>query len=590
MPSPPSTNATASPEPRLHFFLGLRGIARGNLPAEIIAGVTLAALAIPLNIGYAEVAGLPPVTGLYAAVLPMAVYALFSSSRQLVGGPDAAITAVIGSLLFALAVPEDPRYVQLAYALALVCAVLFFAVWYFRLGFLANFLSRAVLVGFVSGLGIEIFTSQVPKILGFSVEGEEWIEKVVGIIQGLPQTNPYSVVVGVGTIVIIRVLKRFAPRIPGALVALILMTVVVAVFQLEQRGVSVLGAVPAGLPQLTLPRVTALDYLSLLPGAVAICGITLAEAVLVGRTYAERRGYPLDADQEMFAFGAANVVGGVTGSFVTGSSGSRTAAMDAAGSRSQIPGVVGAGVVAVVLVFFTPFLALLPSAALAGIVANAVLALVEIEGLRELKRLRQSEFAIALVCLASVLLLGTINAVVLAFLLTVIDVVRRAATPATAVLGELPDHRGQLVAADPEQLLTLPGLVIYRFGAALFFANADTFRRDVQRLVETSVPAPTWFVLDAEAISDIDTTGCDTLARALDDLQQRGVTFAMTRVAPSIHDLLRHYELLDRIGEEHLYRTNQDAVGAYLAASPPGTPTAPPAVAVAADGSGDLSR
>ena len=374
----------------------------------------------------------------------------------------------------------------------------------------------------------------MPKILGFSVEGEEWVEKVVGIIQGLPQTNLYSVVVGVGTIVIIRVLKRFAPRIPGALVALILMTVVVAVFQLEQRGVSVLGAVPAGLPQLTLPRVTALDYLSLLPGAVAICGITLAEAVLVGRTYAERRGYPLDADQEMFAFGAANVVGGVTGSFVTGSSGSRTAAMDAAGSRSQIPGVVGAGVVAVVLVFFTPFLALLPSAALAGIVANAVLALVEIEGLRELKRLRQSEFAIAVVCLASVLLLGTINAVVLAFLLTVIDVVRRAATPATAVLGELPDHRGQLVAGDPDQLFTLPGLVIYRFGAALFFANADTFRRDVQRLIETSVPAPTWFVLDAEAISDIDTTGCDTLARVLDDLQQRGVTFAMTRVAPSI--------------------------------------------------------
>jgi MFS superfamily sulfate permease-like transporter len=379
----------------------------------------------------------------------------------------------------------------------------------------------------------------------------------------VPQINPYSLFIGVGTIIIIRVLKRITPRVPGALVALVLMTIAVAVFGLEQRGVSVLGEVPSGLPSLTLPQLSALEYVSLLPGALAVCGITLADGLLVGRSYAEKRGYPIDANQEMFAFGAANVAGAVTGSFVSGSSGSRTAAMDGAGSRSQVPSVVGAGVVALVLVFFSSLLSLLPNAALGGIVANAVLALIEIKGLQELNRLRQSEFAIAVVCLASVLLLGTIAAVVIAFLLSVIDVVRRAASPSTGVLGELPGHHGHLVVGGPDQLVTLPGLVIYRFGAALFFANSEAFRHDVEHLVQTAEPVPAWFVLDAEAISDIDATGCDTLSRVLDQLQQRGVTMGLTRVAPEVRALLGHYELLDRIGEQHVYETNQAAVEAY---------------------------
>ncbi|MBV9355634.1 MAG: SulP family inorganic anion transporter, partial [Chloroflexi bacterium] len=281
-----SASAPAAPAPPL-LFRGLRGISSADLPREVLAGVTLAALAIPLNIGYAQVANLPPVTGLYAAILPMAVFAVFASSRQLVAGPDAPIAALIGSLLLLLAQPDDPRYVQLAYALGLVCALVFFALWAFKLGFLANFLSRAVLVGFVSGLGVEVFTSQIPKIMGISVPGQEWVDKVVGIVHGLPDVNPLALVVGVGTIVIIRVLKRFAPNLPGALIALILMTFVVAVFGLDKQGVSVLGTVPSGLPRLTVPQVRATDYLQLLPGALAVCGITLADGLLVGRSYAE---------------------------------------------------------------------------------------------------------------------------------------------------------------------------------------------------------------------------------------------------------------------------------------------------------------
>jgi MFS superfamily sulfate permease-like transporter len=403
---------------------------------------------IPLNIGYAQVAGLPPVAGLYAAIVPLVVFALLASSRHLVTSPDASMATLVGAALVAFAAPGDPQRMQYALALALLCALLFFVFWAFRLAFLANFLSRAVMAGFITGLGIEVFTNQVRKILAAphvadagpgvlmaaerlqeamasSVSTEGYFVEVIALIQSIPRANLYSIAIGVGAFLIVRLLKRYTPRIPGALVALVLLTAAVAYWDLPSKGVGVLGSIPSGLPTLTLPVIPVADYLQLLPGALAIVAILLCEGLLVARSYANKYGYKADGDQMLFAYGAANLAAGFTGSLLTGNSPSRSAAMDASGAKSQLPSLVAAVTIAVVLVFFTDLLAFLPNAALAGIVANAVLSLIEVHELRELWQMRRSDFWIAGVCLVSVLALGPLRAVVIAFLMSTIDVIRR---------------------------------------------------------------------------------------------------------------------------------------------------------------------
>lgn len=555
----------------IQLFQGLRGVRQADLPTEILAGVTLAALMIPLNIGYAQVAGLPATVGLYSAILPMVAFAIFCTSRQVVASPDAAIAALLGSTLVGLAAPDDPRYIQLAYAVALLCALIFFLFSFFKLGFLANFLSKAVLAGFITGLGIEVLTSQVKKIMGISVEVDEWFwfegwfREVFQIISKVGEANLYTVAIGVGSIVIIRLLKRFAPRIPGALVALVMMTVLVAALQLEQKGVKVLGQIPAGLPTLTIPQVTLGDFGKLLPAALALCGITLAEGLLLGRSYAQKRGYSIDSDQEMFAFGASNLASGLTGGFAVGSSASRTAAMDSNGSRSQIPSLVGAIVVALVLLFFTNQLAMLPNAALAGIVANAVLGLIEVDELKQLYRLRRSEFWIAIACLLSVLVLGPLKAVAIAFLLSMIDLLARASKPPTAVLAGVPGKDRFVAATRYPEAAPTPGLLIYRFSAPLIFANAEFFKEQIADLVETTTPPVQWFVLDAEAITDIDVTGAEALEQAIESLEHHRVAFAMTRVSQPVQQLLSTYALMPHpIGREDIYDTNRQVTQAFL--------------------------
>lgn len=557
----------------IKLFQGLRGVERTDLPAEILAGVTLAALMIPLNIGYAQVAGLPATVGLYSAILPMIAYAIFCTSRQIVASPDAAIGALLGSALVGLAAPGELRYIQLAYATTLLCALIYFLFWFFRLGFLANFLSKAVLAGFISGLGIEVLTSQIKKIMGISVEAEGWFREVFEMISKVFEANLYTVAVGVGSIVIIRLLKRFAPKIPGALVALVMMTLLVATFQLDQKGVKVMGEIPAGLPTLTIPQVSLSDLGNLLPTALALCGITLAEGLLLARSYAQRGGYPVDSDQEMLAYGASNLASGLTGGFAIGSSASRTAAMASSGSCSQIPSVVGAIVVAVVLLFFTKQLALLPSAALAGIVANAVIKLIEVDELKALFRVRRSEFWIAIACLLSVLVLGPIHAVLIAFVLSMIDLLRRAARPASAVLAGAPGRDRFVSTSRYPEASPTPGLMIYRFSSPLIFANAEYFKNQITDLVETATPPVQWFVLDVGAITDIDVTGAEALEQTIEWLKHHHVHFAMTRVSQPIHELLRTYGLLHHIGEDQIYDTNREVTRVFQLSQAPSSKT-----------------
>ncbi|MGW4791016.1 SulP family inorganic anion transporter [Nonomuraea sp. NPDC004297] len=532
------------------FAAGLRGVPRRDLAKEIIAGVTLAALAIPLNIGYAQIAGLPPVVGLYTAILPMLVFALFCSSRQLVASPDAPIAALIAALLTTIvARPGSPQYVELAYAQALVCALVFLLFYAFRLGFLANFLSEPVLVGFIAGLAIEILTSQAKKILGISTSSERFFPELWEIVTKLPQARWWSVAVGLGTIAVILLLRRLAPALPGPLIALIAAAVVVAMSGLDRHGVSVLGAIPSGLPTPHWPAISLGQWAALVPGAIAICAVTLADGLLTARRYAEQRGYPLDPDQELRAFGLANIAAGVTQSMTIGSSASRTAAMDSISSRSQIPSAVCSVVVAVLLAFLSGLLAYLPNTALAGIVTVAVLKLVDVRRLRELWWLRRSEFWIAAVCLLSVPTLGSLTAVVIAFLLSAVDVVRRAARPSTATL--TPGAHGRYVRGRPQG-----DLVVYRFESQLFFANAATLKHDIEALADRGARH---IVLDAEAISDVDTTGAEALRQVAGLLRERGVDLSISRATADVRRLLAHYGLDDLTFHE----SNEAAAAAY---------------------------
>jgi len=573
-------------------FSGLRGITWANFPNEISAGITLAALIIPLNIGYAQVAGLPPMYGLYAGIIPLAIFALFTGSRHLVGSPDAASSAIVGAILIGFAPIGDPLRVQYALALALMCGLLFFVFWFFRLAFLANFLSRAVLAGFITGLGIEVLTNQVRKILGAahiegsgleaiaqqlqgamatSVDTTGYFVELIALFESIPHANLYSVAIGLGAFVILRLMKRYLPKVPAALVALILMTVIVTVFGLDQKGVGVLGSMPSGLPSLTLPNLPLVDYLRLLPGAMAVVAITLCEGLLLVRSCSQKHNTKADGNQVLFAYGMANIAGGFTGSLVMGNSPSRTAAVDSAGSRTQISSLVAAATVALVMVFFTKALAYLPTAALAGVVANAVLNLIEVGELRELWHMRRSEFWVALVCLISVLVFGPLQAVIIAFLFATIDLLRRASRPRTWVLQETPDG-SHFVPEEADHAPETSGLIIYRFGAPLYFANATLFGEEVEKLVMQAATPVKWFVLDAEAMVDIDTTGEEALHQVLTWLAKRGVTVAVSRANQSTAALLAHYHLLELIGENRMYPTNRHAIAAFRKETGQGTP------------------
>jgi high affinity sulfate transporter 1 len=566
------------------MFSGLRGINWADVPREISAGITLAALIIPLNIGYAQVAGLPPVFGLYAGIIPLAIFALFTSSPHLVGSPDAPISAILGAVLIGFAPIGDPLRVQYALALALLCGLLFFVFWLFRLSFFANFLSRAVLAGFITGLGIEVLTNQVRRILGAahsidgsglaaiaeqfhgamatSVDTTGYFVELIALFESIPHANLYSVAIGVGAFVIVRLMKEYAPKAPAALIALILTTVIVAVFSLDQKGVNVLGAMPSGLPSLTLPNVPLAGYLRLFPGAMAVVGITLCEALLLARSCGRKHNTRADGNQVLFAYGMASVASGFTGSLISGPSASRTAAMGAAGSRTQLSSLVAAATVALAMVFFTDQLANLPTAALAGVVASSVLNLIEVEELREFWHMRRSEFWIAVVCLLSVLVFGPLQAVMIAFLMATLDLLRRASRPGAWVLKEASDG-SHFVPEETDYVPDTSGIVIYRFGAPLYFANAAFFEEEVEKLVAQAPSPVKWVVLDAEAMVDIDTTGAETLNQVLTSLAKRDVTVVLSRANQTTTALLSRYHLLGLIGEKRLYPTNRHAIAAF---------------------------
>ncbi len=533
------------------------GLTRANLVPELLGGVTLLAIAIPLNIGYAQIAGLPPTAGLYALVLPAVLYALTVSSRQLVASPDAAAAALVASSIGGLAVSQG-NYVALTLAQALIGGVLFLLSAVFKLGFLANFLSKPILVGFVGGLALDILVSQVAKMLGVKIDsGGEFVDKVGGLIRGLSGINVWSVLIAAGSLLILLAGRRIARAVPWALVVLILATVVVLLSGAESAGVSVLGKVEAGPPRLTWPVIDWGQWLAVIPSAIALTLVTMGEGLLVSRSYGERRGYATSPNRDLFAFGVANLGAGISGGFFVGSSTSRTAAMDQAGSRTQLPSLVTAAGTLLLLIFGTTLLEDIPSPAIGAIVAVAVVPLLGITEFRRLWRLDRFEFLIGAVCFLGAVLIGPIAGIVIAFVLAVVNVTRRAANPPIDTLSSDGDPtRSLLDAADPGTL-TAPGVVVIRLAAPLFFANSTTFGQAVAAAVTTT--GARRVVLDMEAVTDIDVTGAETWESMRAFLSARDVGLALSRVRPGILDRLHHLGLDADLA---VFDTNRAAIAA----------------------------
>ena len=537
----------------------LAGLTSKNLASELTAGVTLLAIAIPLNIGYAQIAGLPPTAGLYALIVPTIIYALVVSSRQVVASPDAAAAALVASSVGGLAAAGSADYATLAMAQAIICGIMFILLAVFKLGFLANFLSKPILVGFVGGLALDIMVSQVAKMLGVKIEsGGEFVEKVSDLITGLGTINGWSVLISVVSVAVLIFGRVYLRAVPWALVVLVLATVVVVTAGLDQKGVAVLGEVPAGAPALTWPMLEWTTWLALIPSAIALTLVTTAEGLLVSRSYSEKHGYPFRANRDLMAFGFANIAAGAQGSFSVGSSTSRTAAMDQAGSRTQLPSLVLAVGTLLLLLFGTELLADIPSPVIGAIVGVAVIPLLGIREFIDLWRADRFEFIIGAICFLVTLFVGSIPGILVAFVLALINIAKRAASPAIDVLESSGDPGESLLEDAPAGTVTAPGVIVIRMAAPLFFANGAVFTTAVKDAVTAAGDGQVeHVVVDMEAVTDIDVTGAESFAALKTWLAEQNITLGFSRVRPKTRQRLTRLELLT---DEKLYVTNRAAI------------------------------
>lgn len=536
------------------------GLTRHNLATEVLAGITLLAIALPLNIGYAQIAGLPPSAGLYALVLPSVAFALLASSRHLVAAPDAAAAALVGSALSGVAISGTEQYAAMAAAQAIVGGLMFVACSVFRLGFLADFLSKPILIGFVGGLATDILLSQIAKMMGIKVtSGAEFFERLVYLLTHLGSVHWWSLGLSLAVIAVLVPARKRVPTVPWALIVLIAATAASVVMNLPAHGVAVLGSVPSGPPVLAFPRLDWHQWVAVILPALAITTVTVGEGLLLARSYADKYGYSTLPNRDLAAFGAANIASGLSSGFTIGSSTSRAAAMDQAGSRTQLPLLVMAGGALLLLIFGADLLADIPSPAIGAIVGVSVAKLIGVGEIRHLWQLSKFETAVAATCFAGVLLIGPLAGIVLAFVLSLINLLRKAARPAVDVLEGSDDPHVSLTVSDDGVGETVPGVIAMRFAAPIFFGNAQTLSTAIRRAVREAPNPVSAFILDMEGVSDVDVTGAEALAKELQWLQAKGITFAYSRVRPQLSGNLQRMHLLQG---HHVFQTNRAAVAA----------------------------
>ncbi|MER5199967.1 SulP family inorganic anion transporter [Streptomyces sp. NPDC002755] len=551
------------PVPGLVALLGYR---RAWLTGDLLAGLTVAAYLVPQVMAYADVAGLPPVTGLWAILPALALYAVFGSSRLLSVGPESTTALMTAAVVAPLAAGDAGRYASLAAALAVTVGLLCLVARAVRLGFLADLLSRPVLIGYLAGVALIMMVDQLPKLTGVRTTGAEFFPQVWSFLVHLPDADPATVVFSAVVLVFLFVTARYAPAVPGPLVAFVLGTAAVAVLDLDGRyGLKVIGEVPAGLPSLAVPDLSELPDL-VLP-ALGVLLVAYTDFILTARAFADRddEGPGLDADQEFLALGAANLGAGALHGFPVSSSASRTALASSAGARSQAYSLVAGAVVLAVLLFLSPLLARTPSAVLGALVVYAAVRMIDLAGFRRLAHFRRRELLLALGCLVGVLTLDILYGVIVAVGLSVAELLTRVARPHDAVEGLVPGVAGMHDVDDYPQARTIPGLLVYRYDSPLFFANAEDFRHRALTAVDEQTDSVRWFVLNTEANVEVDITALDAVDELRRELTRRGIVFALARVKQDLLDDLEAYGLTDTVGEDLMFPTLPTAVAAYRA-------------------------
>ena len=546
----------------------LRGYQRRWLVKDLVAGVVLTTLLVPQGMAYAELAGLPPITGLYTTITCLLGYAVFGPSRILVLGPDSSLGPMIAATILPLvAAGGDPeRAVALASMLALMTAAVMIAAGVAGLGFVADLLSKPTMIGYMNGLALTILVGQLPKLFGFSVDGEGLLGEFVGFVQGLAQGDvvPAAAAVGLGGIAVIMVLRRWWPKVPGVLVMVVLAIVVSAAFRLGEHGVSLIGVLPKGFPPLTVPSIGWSDVGPLIAGALAISLVSLADTISTASSFAARTGQEVRGNQEMIGIGAANLAAGLFQGFPVSTSASRTAVAERAGSRSQLTGVTGAALIIVMIVFLPGLFKDLPQSALAAVVITASLSLADVPGTVRLWRQRKVEFSLSIVAFLGVALLGVLPGIAIAVGLSILNVFRRAWRPYQTTLGLVPDLAGYHDVHSYPDARLLAGLVIYRFDAPLFFANVKSFRDEITALARTD-PGPRWIVVAAEPITDVDTTAADVLFDLDRLLDERGQTLVFAELKDPVRRKIERYGLAREIEPQHFFPTVEAAVDAFRA-------------------------
>jgi len=564
---------------------GLRAVSsyrREWLARDIVAGVVLTTLLVPQGMAYAELAGLPPITGLYTSIMCLLGYAVFGPSRILVLGPDSSLGPMIAATILPLIVAngDQERAVALASMLALMVAAIMILAAVAKLGFIADLISKPTMIGYMNGLALTILVGQLPKLFGFKVEADGFIGEVAGLARGLANGEAVgaAAAVGIAGIMVILVLQRWLPKVPAVLIMVVLAIAATTVFSLAEHGVSLVGVLPKGFPPFTIPKAGLADLGPLFAGALGIALVSLADTISTASAFAARTGQEVHGNGEMIGIGAANLAAGLFQGFPVSTSGSRTAVAERSGAKTQLTGVTGAALIILMIVFVPGLFRNLPQPALAAVVITASLSLADIPATVRLWRQRKVEFLLSIAAFGGVVLLGVLPGIAIAVALSILNVFRRAWWPYDTQLGRVEGLEGYHDVHSYPEAEHLPGLVIYRFDGPLFFANAKTFRDEVRRLAKTD-PKPLWILIAAEPMTDVDTTASDVLEELDEELNADGISLVFAELKDPVRRKIERYGLTRTINPRHFFPTSEAAIASFREQTgaqwtAPGQPTA----------------
>ena len=564
-----------APQGMTRFIPGLalfKGLNPALIRTELVVAVTVFAVLVPSAMAYGDLAGVTPVAGLYVALAAMVMYALFGTSRQLITGPEATTAILVATAVTPLAGGDPARYAALAALAAILVGLISILGGILKLGFITDFLSKPILIGYITGTSLIVIGSQLGKMVGIKVESDYFLRQIIEVLSRFDEWNRLTVAIGLVSMAILFIIRRVNRALPGPLIVVVLGIITSAVFDLATKGVAVVGVVPAGLPSLTIPSVSAPDVIALLPAALALTILIYADEILTARVFASKHGQKINANQEFIAIGMANIGAGLIQGFPAATSGSRTTVADQMGGKTQLVGLIAAGLTVIFLLFFTPLLEPLPTVVLGAIIIVATLGLIDIPAFRFLRQVRPVEAWLAVATMIGVLALGVLQGILIAVVLSLINVILRISRPHDALLDDVEVGGGVVYreVADKATVMTEPGLIVYRFDAPLVFANAAYFSQRMNEIIDAAGEGLCCVILDAEAISDFDSTAAEALETLDADLDRKGIELWIARPNEPLREMLHLTGLTKRLGKENIYLTVRAAVEAYDAQfSPP---------------------